>query len=101
MTTRQLAKLRKNGHPFHVKFVASACGPMVIQVCYQQNGEIIEKLIKDIYGEVVACHNLSQAYAVCRSAGVRQAELVQILPHLEVCASSEAKPINPSMTLCF
>lgn len=101
MTTRQLAKLRKSRQPFEVKFVATSCGPMVIQVCFQREATMVKKLIKDAQGNVVTCQNLSQAYAVCRSAGVRQAELIQVLPHVEAGISPGTSPMNPSMTLSF
>lgn len=101
MRTRQLAKLRRSGKPFSVKFVASSCGPMVIQVCFIQGDDWVEKLIKDGHGKVVTCQNLSQAYAVCRSAGVRQAELIQVLPHAEACAPAGNNLTNPSLTVCF
>lgn len=101
MTTRQLAKLRKSGQPFNVKFVATACGQMVIQICFLQDKTMVKKLIKDAQGNVVTCYNLSQAYAVCRSAGVRQAELIQVLPHTETCTPTADSLTNPSMTLYF
>lgn len=62
---------------------------------------MVKKLIKDLHGKVVTCQNLLQAYDVCRSAGVRQAELIQILPHTETCTPLGNNLTNPSMTLCF
>ena len=101
MTTRQLAKLQRSGQLSGVKFVATSCGPMVIQVWFQQDKTMVKKLIKDVHGKVVTCQNLSQAYDVCRSAGVRQAELMQVLPHTEICSAPEDNLTNPSITLCF
>ena len=74
---------------------------MVIQVWFQQDKTMVKKLIKDVHGKVVTFQNLSQAYDVCRSAGVRQAELMQVLPHTETCSAPGDNLTNPSMTLCF
>jgi len=44
MRTRELAKLRRQGHPLKVRFIESSCGPMVIQVCFIRDGKDIRKL---------------------------------------------------------
>jgi len=50
---------------------------------------------------VVTCSNLAQAYAVCISAGVREAELVQMIPQDEACAGTGNAAATASLPLTF
>ncbi|WP_461516119.1 hypothetical protein [Porticoccus sp.] len=86
MTKKQLTKLCKSDSSVRVRFIAPACGSMVAQVCLDRNGEAIGELLKDPKGRVITYQNLSQAYDLCRSAGVVEAELFQVIPHDEACA---------------
>lgn len=101
MRTRELAKLRRQGPPLTVRFIESSCGPMVIQVCFIRDGKDVRKLLKDSDGDVVTCSNLAQAYAVCISAGVREAELVQMIPQDEACAGTGNAAATASLPLTF
>lgn len=99
MTKKQLARLCKSGLPITVRFIAPACGPMVAQVCLDRDGEARRELLKDEKGRVITHQNLSQAYDLCRSAGVVQAELVQVIPHDEACAGTGDAANRQAMAL--
>lgn len=101
MRTGELGKLRRQGRPFSVKFIESSCGPMVIQVCFIRDGKEVSKLLKGPAGDAITCSNLAQAYAVCASAGVREAELVQMIPHDEACAGTGNTAVTVSLPLTF
>lgn len=66
----------------NVNFIESGCGPMVVEVEYDDGKE----LIKDSHGEVMTCTNVTQAYDLCHRAGVHSANLVQVVPHDEACS---------------
>jgi len=66
-----------------VRFFESSCGPMVIELQTQKDRE----LLRDKSGDVISCKNITQAYSICRDAGIHTAELVQTIPHDEACAS--------------
>ncbi len=43
----------------------------------------------------MTCRHLGEAYALCRSAGVHCAELVQIVSHDEACAGDSSVATRP------
>jgi len=49
----------------------------------------------------MTCRHLGEAYALCRSAGVHCAELVQIVSHDEACAGDSSVATRPAMPLTF
>lgn len=99
MTKKQLAKLCRSDHSIRVRFIAPACGPMVAQVCLDRDGEATRELLKDAKGGVITYQNLSQAYDLCRSAGVVEAELLQVIPHDEACAETGDAANSQTMAL--
>lgn len=83
-----------------VRFIESSCSPLVVELHYGQSTPK-KDLLKNDQGEVVAFKNISQAYELCRDAGIHEAELVQIIPHDEACAGSYNSYDQPSMALKF
>ncbi len=99
MTKKQLTKLCKSGRSIRVRFIAPACGPMVAQVCLDRDGKTMRELLKDPKGRVITHQNLSQAYDLCRSAGVVEAELLQVIPHDEACTETGDATNSQTMAL--
>lgn len=101
MTIQLLRQRQKKGQLETVRFIQNACAPIVIQVVFSENGQWQQQLIKNRHGQVMTCTNLAQAYAICRSAGVYRAALVQIVAHDEACAADSAVTPRPSISLTF
>lgn len=101
MTIKLLKRLRKLRQLDTVRFIQNACAPMVLQVAFFENGQLRRQLIRTREGEVMTCRHLGEAYALCRSAGVHRAELVQIVSHDEACAGDRSAVTRPAMSLTF
>lgn len=101
MTIRLLKRLQKMRELVAVRFIGNACAPIVVQVAFFEDGQLRQQLIKSRRGEVVTCRHLGEAYALCRSAGVHHAELVQIVSHDEACAVNRSATTRPVMSLTF
>jgi len=101
MTIKLLKRLRKRRQLDTVRFIRNACAPMVLQVAFFENGQLRRQLIRTREGGVMTCRHLGEAYALCRSAGVHCAELVQIVSHDEACAGDSSVATRPAMPLTF
>ena len=101
MTIKLLKRLRKMRQLDTVRIIRNACAPMVLQVAFFDNGQLRKQLIRTREGGVMTCRHLGEAYALCRSAGVHHAELVQIVSHDEACAGNITTATGPVMSLTF
>ena len=81
----------------NVNFIESGCGPMVVEVEFEGGKD----LIRDAKGEVLTCANVTQAYDLCHKAGIHAANLVQVVPHDEVCAGVAMDYHRESIPLKF
>lgn len=100
-----------NTHEFHslaerqlinrVRFIESSCSPLVIELDYKQENQASKALLKSNDGQVITCKNVTQAYDICRAAGIHKAELVQVIPHDEACAGNTLAAEDQSIPLTF
>lgn len=100
MLISELKELRLNDLVKNVRFIESGCSPMVVEVEYGR--EFFQKeLIKTAQNSVLSFKNISQAYDLCREAGINQAELVQVIPHDEACSGQYMSYDQQVMALRF
>jgi hypothetical protein len=100
MLISELKDMRRNDLIKKVRFIESGCSPMVVEVEYG-NETPKKQLIKTENDAVLSFKNISQAYELCREAGINEAELVQVIPHDEACAGSYVSYDQQAITLKF
>lgn len=98
MTISQLRNLVKANQIEQVRFVESSCSPFVIELIDKQG---MKSLLTDKQGKTFSYKNISQAYGICREAGIHQAELVQVIPHDEACVGHFVSYDNQTIQLRF
>lgn len=101
MRVSEFRMLAQGPHLQAVNFIESSCGPMVIEVEFEQGVENKRALIRNAQGEVITCRCITQAYDVCTKVGVHRANLIQVIPHDEACMGSYAEYHRESMPLRF
>ncbi|MFY0678544.1 MAG: hypothetical protein JXR18_14800 [Neptuniibacter sp.] len=100
MIKHELVDFSKNRRIKKVRLIESGCSPLVIEVEYGTD-QIQKELLKTEDNQVMTFKNITQAYNVCRDAGIHEADLVQIIPHDEACAGSYLSYDQQAMTLRF
>ncbi|MGB0204695.1 MAG: hypothetical protein ACPF9K_06560 [Neptuniibacter sp.] len=100
MVKNELVDFSKNRLIRKVRLIESGCSPLVIEVEYGSD-KIRKELLKTEDNQVLSFKNISQAYDVCRDAGIHEAELVQVIPHDEACAGQYLSYDQQAMTLRF
>ena len=101
MNTHEFRSLADAQQIEKVRFIESGCSPLVIELMYQQDKQPKRTLLRQQNGSVVACRNIAEAYSICRTAGVHHAELVQVLPHDEVCSGETQSAQSAGIPLKF
>jgi len=101
MNSEQFEQLHKQQRLKAVNFIEAGCGPMVIEIEYDDQGQLNKELIKDDAGEVITCRNVKQGYDICLRAGVHEANLVQLETHDEAAYSEFADYHKDSIPLKF
>ena len=101
MNIEQMGMLKQQARIRGVNFIESGCGPMVIEVEFDDHDNRQKELIKDQEGKVVTCHNVKEGYDICLKAGIHEANLVQIQTHDEACSSDFADYHQDSIPLKF
>ena len=101
MNRQTFKSLAAQHHVDQVKFIESGCSPLVIEFSFEEAGQRKTTLLKTDNGDVIALKNISQAYEICRDAGIHKAYLVQVIPHDEACTASFLSYDQQSMPLTF
>lgn len=84
-----------------VNFIESSCSPIVIEVEFEQEGEVKKALMKDDQGDVISVNCITKAYDICKQVGIREASLVQTIPHDEACVADWANYNRDAIPLKF
>lgn len=100
MVKHELVDFSKNRLIKKVRLIESGCSPIVIEVEYGSD-RVRKELLKAEDDQVMTFKNISQAYDVCRDAGIHEADLVQVIPHDEACAGGYLSYDQQAMTLRF
>ena len=100
MDKNELVDFSKNRLIRKVRLIESGCSPLVIEVEYGSD-KIRKELLKTDDNQVLSFKNISQAYDVCRDAGIHEAELVQVIPHDEACVGHYVSYDNQTIHLRF
>jgi len=96
-----LQKLKEQQRIKAVNFIEAGHSPIVIEVEYLHQGEVVKALLKDEEGIVTAYNHLKEGYDVCLKAGIHSANLIQIETDEEVCRSEYANYHRQLIPLTF
>lgn len=101
MNLQEFKDLAQHQQISQVNFVESGCSPLVIELNYEDHNHSKKALLKSDQGTVLSFKNISQAYDLCREAGIHSAHLVQVIPHDEACAGEFVSYNQQSIPLKF
>ncbi len=105
MQISQFTRLARAGAVTNMRFIESGCSPLVLECQYEYPGDDnhvpMKALLENDQGDIMTCQNITQAYDICRKAGLHKAELVQVIPHDEACTGLTLRAEQQAIPLVF